>query len=222
MKNLQEIYKDVPDGELIDKVVSGEINLYELVVRRYNDYLYKVGRSYGYEHSDVEDLMQETYVKAYVHLKDFERRSSLKTWLVKIMLHQCYHKRRKGSFLKEKPASEDIEKDNGVLYEQKITNGVKTVQNLELKKVIEQAISRLPEKYRMVFTLRELTGLSTAETAEALNLTESNVKVRLSRAKEKLQREIEKSYSPAEVFEFNLIYCDGMVNRVMDTIKKLG
>lgn len=91
----------------------------------------------------------------------------------------------------------------------------------ELKHILENAIHQIPEDYRMVFTLRELNGLSVLETAEALAITESNVKVRLNRAKTMLQIEIKKLYSPQEIFEFNLGYCDVMVNRVMDRIRAL-
>ena len=72
-----------------------------------------------------------------------------------------------------------------------------------------------PEDYRMTFTLRELTGLSVAETAELLNIQPSNVKVRVNRAKVILRKEIEKIYVTEDIYEFNLIYCDKIVNAVM-------
>jgi RNA polymerase sigma-70 factor (ECF subfamily) len=93
--------------------------------------------------------------------------------------------------------------------------------NKELGRVIENAVHKIPEDYRIVFTLRELNGLNVAETAEALDISEGNVKVRLNRAKGMLQKEIKKMYSPGEIFEFNLIYCDTMVNRVMVKIYEL-
>lgn len=90
--------------------------------------------------------------------------------------------------------------------------------NNELGNVLERALNRIPEDYRIVFTLRELNGLSVADTTEALDITESNVKVRLNRAKKMLRLEIEKLYSPEEIYEFNLRYCDAMVDRVMKAI----
>jgi RNA polymerase sigma-70 factor (ECF subfamily) len=101
------------------------------------------------------------------------------------------------------------------------TNNEKITVNKELGRVLENAIQEIPEDYRIVFSLRELNGLSVAETAEALDITESNVKVRLNRAKTMLQKEIKKMYSPQEIFEFNLIYCDGMVEKVMAKIHEL-
>jgi RNA polymerase sigma-70 factor (ECF subfamily) len=93
--------------------------------------------------------------------------------------------------------------------------------NKELGKILEKSILALPEKYKIVFTLRELNELSIAETSEALSISAGNVKARLSRAKSMLRSEIEKMYSREEIFDFNLIYCDGMVDRVMNAIENL-
>jgi RNA polymerase sigma factor (sigma-70 family) len=98
------------------------------------------------------------------------------------------------------------------------SNPGRSVVNKELKNVIEAALKNLPEDYRMTFTLRELTGLSVSDTAELLHITASNVKVRLNRAKVMLRKEIEKVYSPEDIYEFNLIYCDRIVNEVMKKI----
>jgi RNA polymerase sigma-70 factor (ECF subfamily) len=92
------------------------------------------------------------------------------------------------------------------------------VLSKELGSVIETALESIPLDYKMVFSLREINGMSTEETAETLDISESNVKVRLNRAKGMLRERIQKAYSPEEIFEFNLIYCDAMVERVMNLI----
>lgn len=97
----------------------------------------------------------------------------------------------------------------------------KIIQNRELGHIIENALEKIPFDYRMVFSLRELNGLNVAETAEMLNISEANVKVRLNRAKTMLRSEIESTYSASELFEFNLIYCDAMVENVMRKINEL-
>lgn len=203
------------DSEIISRVVSRETNLYEVLIRRYNGYLYKVGMSYGFDHFDTQDLMQETHVNAYMNLMQFENRSSFKTWIVRIMLNQCYHKRQKASVKKEIFLETKFGDNVAAFIEDTDKNGNKTVQNNELKKVLEDAIHDIPEEYRMVFTLRELNGMSVRETSETMNISESNVKVRFYRAKAMLQDKIKKTYSQEEIFEFNLIYCDKMVDRVM-------
>lgn len=206
--------------EVIHKVVNGDIKLYEILIRRYNSFLYKIGRAYHYNHQDTEDLMQETYISAYKNLNKFENRASFKTWFTRIMLNQCYHKKHKLSFQRE-VSSDDLQNNKtNIMFQQTINNQNITL-NKELGRVLENAIHEIPEDYRIVFTLRELNGLSIAETSECLNISESNVKVRLSRAKSMLRKEIEKMYSKEEIFEFNLIYCDGMVEKVMSEINTL-
>lgn len=207
------------DPEIVSKILSGEIALYEILIRRYNPYLFKIGRSYGFNHADTEDLMQETYISAYTALNKFENRSSFKTWLVKIMLHHAYQKKQKFSFQKE-IASENFLQNAAPMFTQNDTDTGKTIINKELGHVLENALQQIPEDYRMVFSLRELNGLTTAETSEALDITESNVKVRLNRAKSMLRSQIENMYSPEDVYEFNLIYCDRMVEKVMTIISK--
>lgn len=210
------------DLEVIKRVLDGETSFYEKIVRRYDSYLYKIGRSYGFDHADTEDLMQETYVNAYVHLKSFENRSSFKTWLVKIMLNQCYHKRQKFSIQKEILSQTNIEEKSLPMFSNSNSNTVKSVVNKELRHILEEAVGSIPEDYRMVFALRELNGMSVNETAEALQISESNVKVRLNRAKGMLRDEIQKTYSLSDIFEFNLIYCDAMVERVMKAIAEIS
>lgn len=210
-----------PEDILIDRIKAGQTDEFEWIVRKYNAYLYKIGRAYGYNHDDTQDLMQETYISAYTNLAKFEHRASFKTWIAKIMLHQCYHKKQKFSFKKEQAVQVPIQEKNIPMFSDQHANNDKTIINMELHQVLENAIHQIPDAYRMVFTFRELTGMSVRETSEVLNITESNVKVRLNRAKQLLRREIEKTYSPEDIFEFNLIYCDTMTERVMAAIHAL-
>lgn len=207
------------DPEIVNRILSGEIALYEIIMRRYNPYLFKVGKSYGLSQPDTEDLIQDSYLNAYTNLGKFENRSTLKTWLVKIMLNNCYHKTRKSSFRNEIP-TEMSEKNTGIPMFTQQTNTGKAIMNNELKHILEEALIKLPEAYRMVFTLRELNGMSTRETSETLNISEANVKVRLKRAKSLLRNEIKKMYTPEEIFEFNLIYCNRIVENVLTKIQE--
>lgn len=212
-----ELYTDF---DVVQKIVAGETELFEIIIRRHNSGLYKIGRSYGYNHEDTQDLMQETYIDAFTHLSRFENRASFKTWLLKIMLHKCYHKQQKWNF-KNITAAEINDKSIPLFSDGTQTDTNRMVMSRELNFVIEQALHRVPLDYRIVFTLREINGLNVAETAESLNISESNVKVRLNRAKTLLRKEVEKTYSAEDVFEFNLAYCDVMVERVLNKIKSL-
>ncbi len=210
----------VAEEDLIQQIIAGRMELFEILIRRNNPFLYKVGKSYGYQHQDVEDLMQETFISAFKSLASFQGRSSFKTWLIKIMLNHCYQKNHKFSFKYEKAGYKEIVDKNVPLFSGSPSDMEKRIFNQELKAVIEKAVTKIPLDYRMVFSLRELNGLSVAETAEALAISEVNVKVRLNRAKNMLRKEIEKYYSPEDIFEFNLIYCDRIVDKVMAEISQ--
>jgi RNA polymerase sigma-70 factor (ECF subfamily) len=212
--------EEYTDLDIIHKVINGDIDQYEILIKRYDSFLYKIGRSYRYNHQDTEDLMQETYISAYCNLQKFENRSSFKTWLTRIMLNQCYQKKHKLSFQNE-IITDDLQTEKSNVMFHPSPNNEKYTVNKELGHVLENAIHDIPEDYRMVFTLRELNGLSVHETSESLDISESNVKVRLNRAKTMLREKIEEMYSPEDIFEFNLVYCAGMVKRVMDKIREL-
>lgn len=216
---MKEQFEQYSDAEIICKILNGEIKLYEILIRRYNSFLYKIGRSYHYNHQDTEDLMQETYISAYCNLKKFEYRASFKTWLTRLMLNHCYQKKHKLSYANEIVTGELVTEKPDALFQ--FSNNKDQMINKELGNVMENALLQISEDYRMVFTLRELNGLSVAETASALSITETNVKVRFNRAKAMLRSAIENMYSPNEIFEFNLIYCDKIVNNVMAHIHAL-
>lgn len=217
MKQTTDQYSDT---EIIGKILEGDSGLYEILIRRYNPFLYRIGRAYRYDHAETEDLMQETYVQGYFNLSKFENRSTFKTWLTRIMLNNCYQQKQKLRYQKEVAfASVGKHSPDVVPLFHQFSNSEKIMVNKELARVLENALTHIPEDYRIVFTLRELNGLNVSETVEALQITESNVKVRLNRAKKMLRTEIEKMYSAEEIFEFNLIYCDRMVDRVMSALR---
>ncbi len=215
-------FDSITETELINRIRVGETELFEILIRRTNPFLYKVGMSYGYKHEDVEDLMQETFITAYLNLEKFEGRSSFKTWVTRIMLNQCYQKAQKLSFKNEKAADTILNEKTTPMFESNhSTDTYKSVLNKELSNIIGNALIAIPLEYRMVFSLRELNGMSTAETAEVLDISETNVKVRLNRAKHMLREKLEGMYSPEDIFDFNLIYCDKIVNKVMKAIKDM-
>ena len=210
------------DLEVIQQVITGNTALFEIIIRRYNPYLYKVGRSYGFNHQDTEDLMQETFINSYMNLKQFAERSSFKTWLITIMINQCYRKAHKFNYLKEQTA--DLLPDNSsfMFLPKNHSNTDDAVLSKEFNKVVEACLQQLPQEYRTTFALRELAGLSVAETAEVMNTTVPNVKVRLNRAKAMLRKAIEKTYSTEDIYEFNLVCCDHIVTGVMKHISALN
>lgn len=214
-----ESAQPLTESEIITRILSGEKPLYEIIVRRFNPFLYKVGRSYNFNHEDTQDLMQDTFIDAYRNLNAFEGRSSFKTWIIRLMLNNCYRKREKSSYKNE--ISSKITDHTIPVFSNQKNETSKMIQNRELGQIIEAAIAKIPFDYRMVFSLREINGLSVQETASLLNISESNVKVRLNRSKAMLRKEIEKSYTADDLFEFNLMYCDAMVTCVMHKINEI-
>ncbi len=214
------LVESMSEQEIIEKVLGGEKQFYEIIIRRYNPYLYKVGRSYNYNHEDTQDLMQDTYIDAYKNLAQFENKSNFKTWLIRIMLNNCYRKKEKFSY-KSEFAMENVNENAQPVFNGSGNNTGKHILNRELGSVLEESLANIPEDYRLVFSLREMNGLSVSETAKLLTISESNVKVRLNRAKAMLRTELEKLYTQEDLFEFNLKYCNPFTERVMDMINKL-
>jgi RNA polymerase sigma factor (sigma-70 family) len=161
--------------------------------------------------TEVEDAMQTAYINAYEHLQQFEYRSSFATWLTRIMLNQCYEQKRKNQKL-----TVNIEEPDNAIHMRTPAN---VLMNKELGLMLEHAIAQLPEKYRLVFMLREIEELSVKETSEALNIEIPNVKVRLNRAKTMLKENLG-SYMKDNVYSFHLTKCDRIVNHVMSAIGK--
>lgn len=206
----------LPDNELITRIVNGEKNLYALVVRRYNQRLYRVGMGILNDDTEVEDAMQVTYINAWENLAKFKFRSSFSTWITRIMINE--------SLLRTKKRKHFLEMKEETInhYQQGIgqQNAVSKLINADLKKTLEDAIQKLPEKYRTVFILREVENMSVSETKACLAISEINVKVRLNRAKSMLRNTLNDLYRSQDVFEFHLSRCDRMVENVMNKINK--
>lgn len=202
---------DIPDTIIVQNILSGEQWYFEYIIRKYNKRLYRIGMSILNDDMQVEDAMQVSYMKAYRHLADFEHRSSFGTWLSKIMLNECLAQKNKKFRLKNMEEK----------YDQKL-NSISTpahlLLNKELSGILEAAIAELPEKYRMVFVLREVEDLSVRETAEVLMLEESNIKVRLNRAKTMLREHLT-GYIKENVYCFHLTRCDRVVNHVFQALQ---
>jgi len=151
------------EEEIVRKIVQGETTLFELLVRRYNAVLYKIGKTYGFNHHDTEDLVQETHISAFYGLKNFEGLSTYKAWVSKIMIHKCLYKLNQSThrnvvFTKE--LSDKAEMPHYTRHK----DPEHKIQNQELAKILETSIQALPLAYRTVFVLREMEGFSVAET----------------------------------------------------------
>jgi RNA polymerase sigma factor (sigma-70 family) len=212
------------DEEIISRVLDGEKELYELLMRRHNQRLFKICRAYVKDGDEAEDVVQEAYIKAYEQLARFEKRSRFSTWLIRILINEALrhvrqnHRSASGASSSFKDTNVNVRGHDVQMPEGE--NPVERVMNYELKNILEQAIDELPEKYRSVFVMREVEGMSVAETNESLKISQANVKVRLNRAKEMLRERIGKVYSSATVYHFDLVRCNRIVENVLRRIKR--
>jgi RNA polymerase sigma-70 factor, ECF subfamily len=207
------------ESDLIDKIIKGDKRLYEGIIRKYNQRLYRIARSFIKNEDEIEDVMQETYIKAYLHLKQFEGKSQFSTWLTRILINQANlslnkEKRVRALISNSSDDIPDIKSSNEPGPDQNLMNG-------EMKKYLEQAIDELPDTLRSVYIMREVEGLSVNETAEALSLSIENVKTRLHRAKANLKDSLfEKAKGEIDLFHFKLQRCDRIVLSVMLQLDK--
>jgi RNA polymerase sigma-70 factor, ECF subfamily len=207
--------ESLTDEEVVNRVRAGETALYEVIMRRYNQRLYRVARAILHNDAEAEDVMQDAYVRAYTHLGQFAARSPFSSWLTRIAVNEALARRRLSKQHQEVDATEfDGEISMQDLY--KSPDPEQNASGAQLREFLEQAVLDLPEQYRTVIMLRDIEELSTAETADALDLTVENVKIRLHRGHGMIRDWLfERIGSNAkEAFPFMGIRCDRVVQAV--------
>jgi RNA polymerase sigma-70 factor, ECF subfamily len=205
------------DEEVVDRILRGETALFELIMRRYNQRLYRITRAIVRDDGEAEDVTQDAYVRAFEHLDQFAGRARFSTWLTRIAVHEASARlRRRGRQI-------DIEENMPTLASPAAGPEQRAAEH-ELGQAIEDAVDALPEVYGSVFMLREVEGLSTAETAACLEINEETVKTRLHRARILLRNHITARIGVAarETFQFAGARCDRTVAAVMARITRAG
>jgi RNA polymerase sigma-70 factor (ECF subfamily) len=206
------------DEQVVARVIAGETGLFEILMRRYNQRLFRVARGIARADADAEDVVQQAYVSAYTNLAQFGGAAAFSTWLTRIVINEALSRTRKRTRL----AEVDIEEHDVTSFKPATATPEDQLSRRETGAILEHAIDQLPEGYRVVFMMREVEQLSVAETAACLELSEENVKVRLHRAKamlrESLVTQIERASSDA--FPFLGARCDRIVAAVLERIAK--
>jgi RNA polymerase sigma-70 factor (ECF subfamily) len=207
------------DEAVVQQVLAGETALYEILMRRYNQRLYRMARAILRNDAEAEDVMQDAYVRAYQHLRQFAGKSSFATWLTRIAIHEALARKRRRGRLEELDALPQNGESMSILQSPGPTPEDGTARS-QMRELLEHAIERLPEAYRTVVVMREVEEMSVAETAAGLGLTEAVVKTRLHRAHAMLRKEI---YSRAkgkanELYQFQAPRCDRVVKNVFARI----
>jgi len=208
------------DEEVIRRIRAGEPELFEILMRRYNQRLYRVARSIVKNEAEAEDVMQQAYVNAYAHLDQFAERARFSTWLTRIAVHEALGRLRRRRRVQEVDVSSETEGTGATL-----TSGEASPEQqalaAELRLLLEGAVDALPRTSRAAFVLREVEGLSTAEAAECLGVSEDVVKTRLHRARLQLRKELfdRAGLVRQDAFAFHATRCDRVVAAVLGQLQ---
>lgn len=215
--------RTLTDEEVVGRVRAGDLAMYEVIMRRYNQRLYRIARAILHDDVEAEDVMQDAYVRAYTHLEQFAGRSAFSTWLSRITVHEALTRLR----ARNRHPQIDVTEYDGEISMKTPSNSLdpeKSASAGQLREFLEEAVLNLPENYRTVIMLRDIEELSTAETAEALDLTEENVKIRLHRGHGMIRNWLFERIGPGarEAFPFMGIRCDRVVQNVFERLTKLA
>jgi RNA polymerase sigma-70 factor (ECF subfamily) len=217
--------KALPDEEVVKRVRAGDSAVFELLMRRHNQRVYRVVRAVVKDEADVEDVMQQAYMNAFTHLHQFEDRSQFSTWLIRIALHEAFGRRRKTQRAETTTARNrsDVDNDPGEFMDTLTSpeaDPERQAYAQELHRVLEAAVDTLPDTYRIVFMLRDIEGLSTSETGQGLGLGDEAVKTRLHRARAMIRRAVTVQIGEVApgAFQFHAPRCDRVVSAVLARI----
>jgi RNA polymerase sigma factor (sigma-70 family) len=200
---------------IIRKILAGDKEEFRHIIKHCNQPLFRTAIAILKNESDAEDAMQSAYLKAFVHLHSFRGESSVLTWITRILINECKMMLR----AKKKPASLDSVE---VLQKESLTeNAVEKIDKDQIHHWLEKAVLELPEKYRMVYVVREINEFSTQNAAAALGITEQNVKIRLHRAKSIIRENMLQQVGANELFPYGNKRCNAITEKVMKIILDL-
>lgn len=172
MKPGERVPTTLTDEEVIARVRAGEVSMFEILMRRNNQRVYRAARAILHDANEAEDVMQEAYLRAYEHLGEFEERARFSTWITRIAVHEALarvRRNRRFDSLESHPEEPSMSTRPATSPEQQTSD-------VEMRSVLESAVERLPDEFRSVFVLRSVEGMSGAEAAECLGIPEETVK----------------------------------------------
>jgi RNA polymerase sigma-70 factor (ECF subfamily) len=214
-----ERWDALSDEQVVALVLEGQTALFEVLMRRHNERIYRAARAILRDERESEDVMQQAYVNAYAHLRQFDRRAQFSTWLTRIAVNEAISRARKRgryqSLDEDAPGASETS-----MSTQQPPDPERQAFTRELSTLLEAAVDTLPDGHREVFVLRDVEGLSTAEAAESLGVSLDVVKTRLSRARAALRRQLfeRAGMAASNAFSFQRPRCDRVVAAVMARI----
>lgn len=214
-----ERWDALSDEQVVALVLEGQTALFEVLMRRHNERIYRAARAILRDERESEDVMQQAYVNAYAHLRQFDRRAQFSTWLTRIAVNEAISRARKRgryqSLDEDAPGASETS-----MSTHQPPDPERQAFTRELSTLLEAAVDTLPDGHREVFVLRDVEGLSTAEAAESLGVSVDVVKTRLSRARAALRRQLfeRAGMAASNAFTFQRPRCDRVVAAVMARI----
>jgi len=206
------------DEHIVQQVLEGNTALFELIMRRHNERLYRAARAITRDEREAEDVMQQAYVNAFSNLRQFKGHAQFATWLTRIAINEALARvRSRGRY---EPLDDETSNVERFMSWNSTPDPERQAFTGELRDLLEWAIDTLPDGAREVFVLRDVEGLTTAETAASLGVSEDVVKTRLSRARGTLRRALleRAGASAADAFRFQRPRCDRVVALVLRRI----
>jgi RNA polymerase sigma-70 factor, ECF subfamily len=185
------------EGELVSRAQSGDNEAFAELVGRYQNKIYRLARNITQSNEDAEDVLQETFLKAYSHLDGFQRNSKFYTWIVRIAVNESLMKLRKRKSDRTVPLDEPLDTgEESVAREIAVwdDNPEQRYSREEMQEILDEAVDSLKPDFRTVFVLRDIEELSTEETAEALGISIPAVKSRLLRARLALREKLTRKF----------------------------
>ena len=210
------------DEEVVTRVLAGETGMFEIIMRRHNQLLYRVARAILRNDGEAEDVMQDAYVRAYEHLGQFAVRAKFSTWLTRIAVHEALARQHRGNRYQELEPMSEREGDPMDRLASLAPDPEQQASNSEVRRLLEEAVEKLPDAYRTIFILRDIEEMSTTDAADVLDITEENVKVRLHRARALLRKSLyaRAGMETKEAFNFHAVRCDRVVKNVFERIQQ--
>lgn len=210
----------IDELEVINRIKNGEKELFEILLRRDNQKLYRIIRSYIKNTQEIEDIMQNTYLKAYEKLIKFKGNSKFSTWLIRIGINEALARLREQAKIYNINQRADSHQTNSILEipDSSQLNPETKIINDEAKKLLESILDSLESKYRIIYIMKEVEDMSIKDISECLEISKSNVKVRLYRAKKKIKEKLKLVTKQQELFEFGSSRCDRVTHNVMSSI----
>jgi len=188
---------ETTDAELVRRAQAGELEAFEALTSRHEQRIYALAMRMLRQEHDAEDVTQQTFLSALENLDGFRGEASFSTWVLRIASHAALKiiRKRKGlNTVSLEETTEQSENSDSIPHPEFIADWRQSpeqlVQQNEIRRLLDEALSQLDEKHRLVFLLRDVEGLSVKETADALGLSEANVKVRLLRARLQLREQL--------------------------------